>query len=186
MHQNAPSKPSVRFPQSFSPEMISNANSLATEYPLISAYEYDRVIPITIGAKLCRYCQKLALDILADPAAPTAGWETIRSDTTLSYLKERQYGTKGSLLQSAKGGCQLCALLLKQFPILDEGPNAEHEYHIFNWIEVPKKCEFLLGLGNISRWLKDISLRDYLPTTFTFFRRNGSDTNWSNQPSTQL
>jgi hypothetical protein len=167
----------------YSLEMISHTDNPAYKDSIVSEYNYGRVIPVSVDDNLCKYCRKLTKDILGDPVAPAVGWETVHSKSSLIYLKEHHDGTRRSLLQSAKDGCDLCELLAKHFSDMNENLDIGLEYHIFNWVEVPKKCEFLLGLGSLSRWLKDISERDKFPIVFRFFRRNGSDTNWSNLDS---
>ena len=116
MDQSTLGKPLRAYPRSFGHEMISKPTSPANEDHPISENEYSRVIPTNVDASLCKYCPMLAVDVLSDSVASSTGWETVRSPYfSLSYLKEHQVGTVGSLLQSAKGGCELCALMAEVF-----------------------------------------------------------------------
>lgn len=172
MDQSGPFEPFKAFHQSSIPEVISNTTILANEY--------TRRIPTIVDAGLCKYCRKLTADVLADPVSSSSGWETMRSEYfSLSCLKEHQDGTIGSLLQSAKEHCKLCALIAQELQREGGHLDLDQVYHIFVWIPVPKKCEFCLSLGDVSRFLQDIGRWDSQPIRFAFFRRNGCDTNWS-------
>ncbi len=180
MDSKAPGNPFQASVQYSSPETISSTTGFVYEDPLASEHEFGRVIPTNVNGSLCKYCRKLAVDVLASPAAPSAGWEIIHSDYySLSYLKEHNDGTKGSLVRSANDCCDLCTLIDEELQRLGEHVDLNQTYQIFVWTQVPRKCEFLLALGSSSRFLEHISLWDVKPISIIFFRRNGFDTNWS-------
>ena len=137
---------------------------------------YVQLIPSSVDAEACTYCRKLAVDILTRPPATIcSGWEVLRSHYfTMKYLKEHHNGTVQTMRQSGSEGCQLCAFMAQQL----KDAESDAKYHLFVWTQPPGNSEFRLALGDLSAYLEDISKWKARPTSFSFFRKNGSDSNW--------
>lgn len=160
----------------------SSVKSLATaqaggDVPL---YPDARPRQFDVDANLCKYCQILTNDILAEPEPSNHGWELLQSRYfTLVHLKEHHDGVVRSLLQSADAhDCGLCVLLAEGLNDSAKPIDSNQRYHIFVRKESIQSCQFLLGTGEMSNFLEDIFLWEMRPVHFIFFRRNGHDTRW--------